>query len=121
MKFKSTKKEIMANYVNVIKIGYCDLQYLLMYKSPIAYTSGVYGWNADVYDLGGGNAIVTGDRPFGNIRPNREIIEKYEKKASEASSMTPLKSHLETIRQYENKLFFNDLLKKFIEEVTNNG
>lgn len=81
MKFKTTKKEIMANYDNVIKIGYCDLQYLLMYESPKAYTAGIYGLNADIYDLGGGVAIATGDRPFGNIRPNREIIEKYEEDA----------------------------------------
>lgn len=53
MKFRTTKKAIMANYGNVIKVDYCDLQNLLKYESPIAYTAGVYGWNADIYDFGG--------------------------------------------------------------------
>ena len=104
MQFKTTKKAIMLNYSKVIKIGYCDLQYLLNYKSPISYTSGVYGWNADIYDFSG-IAIVTGYRPFGNICPDRQIVEKYEEEAQEAYS------------RHEDKLFFDDLLKKFIEEV----
>lgn len=107
MKFKTTKKAIMANYVKVIEIGYCDLQYLLNYKSPIAYTAGVYGWNADIYDFGG-VAIVTGYKPFGNIHPNWEIVEKYEKEAMGAYC------------RHEDKLFFDNLLKKFIEEVLKN-
>lgn len=61
MKFKSTKRDIMANYGNIIKVDYCDLQNLLKYESPIAYTAGVYGWNADIYDFGG-IAICTGYR-----------------------------------------------------------
>lgn len=30
MKFRTTKKAIMANYGNVIKVDYCDLQNLLI-------------------------------------------------------------------------------------------
>lgn len=108
MKFKTTQKEIKADYGSVIKIGYCDLQYLLKYESPIAYTSGVYGWNADIYDFGG-VAIVTGYRPFGNIRPNWEIINKYEREAE----------NIYNFYRYEDRVgALKDLQKNFIAEVT---
>lgn len=52
-------------FSKVISVGYCNLQNLLTYAMPIAYTKGVYGWNADVYAFGD-VAIVTGYRPFGD-------------------------------------------------------
>lgn len=107
MKFKTTKRDIMANYDKVIKVGYCDLQNLLKYESPTAYTSGVYGWNADIYDFGG-ITICTGYRPFGNIRPDWEIMDKYEKEAE----------NIYKVYQYEDRIdTLKDLQKKFIEEV----
>lgn len=111
MKFKTTKKAIMANYGNIIKVDYCDLQNLLKYESPIAYTSGVYGWNADIYDFGG-VAIVTGYRPFGNIRPNWEIMDKYEKEAENICYNYSYEKRRDALQE---------LQKKFIEEVLKNG
>ena len=110
MKFKSTKGDIMANYPKVIKIGYCDLQFLLKYESPITYTAGVYGWNADIYDFNG-VAIVTGYRPFGNICPDRQIIEKYEKEARKIRY---------NYSYEEARKALQELQKKFIEEVLEN-
>lgn len=81
MKFKTTKKEVKEGYRNIIKIGYCDLQYLLYYRNPIAYTSGTYGWNADIYEIGRGSAICTGYRPFGDIKADYELIREYDDKA----------------------------------------
>ena len=75
MKFKSTKKQIMWGYY-CYSVGYCDLQYLFSFKNPIAYTCGVYGWNADVYEVDN-VAIVTGYRPFG-IHVPHELVKKYE-------------------------------------------
>ena len=83
MKYKATKREIMGRYDKIIKIGYCDLSNALDIagKSPEAYTCGVYGWNADVYDMGNGVAIVTGYNPFGNIKPDyATVIEPFNKK-----------------------------------------
>ena len=54
---------------------------LLNYESPVAYTVRREGWAADIYDMGGGVAIVTGYAPFGNIRPSYELRERYEKQA----------------------------------------
>lgn len=81
MKFRTTQKEIRANYNKIICIPYCGLQNLLRYESPVAYTVRREGWAADIYDMGGGVAIVTGYAPFGNIRPSYELREQYEKQA----------------------------------------
>ena len=63
MKLKTTKKDVMDSYNDIISIGYCDAQFLLRGVDPIAYTVGTYGWNADIYNVNG-VAIVTGYRPF---------------------------------------------------------
>lgn len=81
MKFKTTQKEIRANYNKIICVPYCGLQNLLNYESPVAYTVRHEGWAADIYDMGGGVAIVTGYAPFGNVRPSYELCERYEVQA----------------------------------------
>nr|DAE27991.1 MAG TPA: hypothetical protein [Siphoviridae sp. ctvxh7] len=111
MKFKTTQKEIRANYNEIICVPYCGLQTLLNYESPIAYTVRREGWAADIYDMGGGIAIVTGYAPFGNIRPSYELRERYEKQA-------------EKIREYYSfdyekcKVRLHGAICEFIEEVT---
>lgn len=45
-----------------------------------AYTAGVYGWNADIYEFDT-FAIVTGYRPFGKDILSYEFCKKWEKKA----------------------------------------
>lgn len=67
MKYKATKKAVAEGYAHIVYTGYCGLQEALGIIAPTAYTTGVYGWNADVYDFGP-YAIVTGYRPFGDIR-----------------------------------------------------
>ena len=66
MKFRTTQKAIKQGYNNVISVPYCALQSLLRCEDPIAYTTRVEGWGADVYAFGD-TAIVTGYAPFGNI------------------------------------------------------
>ena len=53
MKYKTTTKAIRNYACNPRTAGYCDLQYLLYNHQPSAYTSGVYGWNYDVYEVYG--------------------------------------------------------------------
>ena len=81
MKFKSTRKALMDGY-KCYKVGYCALSHLFWSKNPIAYTCGVYGWNADVYDIGDNIAIVTGYRPFGKS-VDYGTCKKYDDKAKE--------------------------------------
>lgn len=82
MEFRTTKKAVMAGYDKVICAGYCTLQNLLSCESRTAYTCGVYGWNADVYDFGN-VAIVTGARPFGNVRPDWDDLRAIDKRAEQ--------------------------------------
>ena len=106
MKFKTTQKK---NYAAIISIGYCNAYYLLYFNSPIAFTSGVYGWNADIYDINN-IAIVTGYRPFGNIHVDFDIIKKYNTEAKNIISDNAI--------SYEDKKeLVNNLLLDFKTEV----
>lgn len=108
MKYRTTKRDTKAGYGNVICVGYCGLQALLGYESPVAYTARREGWAADIYEFGN-TAIVTGYAPFGNIRPDYETCRKYEKKAGEIPY---------TLSYEERKEALNKLISEFIEEVT---
>ena len=79
MKYKTTTRALKDGYAKIIRAGYCDLQALLSYRSPIAYTCGVYGWNFDVYEIDG-VAIATGYRgmPSKNSREDYKLIREYE-------------------------------------------
>lgn len=110
MKVKVTKKEIKENYKNIISIGYCELQFLLRGKEPNFYTSGVYGWGADIYQINNTTCIVTGYAPFGNIEIERNTIQKYEEKARKICCDYSLNWEQQTKK-------LEKLLDKFIKEV----
>lgn len=63
-KIKMTNAQL--NYSNnyIVRVGYCRLQNLLVGLDAYAYNTGVYGWNWDAYDLGGGVSVCTG---YGNL------------------------------------------------------
>ena len=109
MKFKTTDKEIRRNYNTIIRLGYCSIQSLLNYKTPIAYTCGVYGWKADFYEISPTVIISTGYSPIGNISPNYDVVNSYEKQAQ-----TILYGKME----YEDKKTALDkLLREFVAEI----
>ena len=112
MKFRTTQKEIKANFNKIINVPHCRLQNLLYWESPVAYTARREGWAADIYDMGGGVAIVTGYAPFGNIRPAYEFCERYETQA--ASIRYNYRLSWEEQREQ-----LNQLAKEFIKEATN--
>lgn len=108
MKFKTTKKFVMDNAIT-IEVGYCELQNLLQFAEPVAYTAGVYGWNADIYQIGR-YAIVTGYKPFGNLKPSWKIVDVYNNAARHILKKENL--------SFENKKEeIQKLLQEFIEEV----
>lgn len=111
MKFHTTQKAIRANFHTVIYIPYCGLQNLLNYESPVAYTSRREGWAADIYDMGGGVAIVTGYAPFGNVRPSYELRERYERTAEKIR-------YDYSVFYEEQKNNMHQLQRAFIREVT---
>lgn len=109
MKYKTTKKAVMNGYYKVLAVPYCALQHLLHYESEIAYTTRAEGWGADVYQFGS-IAIATGYAPFGNIRPDYEVNQRYEEKAREAT---------EGIYNWqEKKAILAGLIEEYIQEVT---
>jgi hypothetical protein len=85
------------------------MQTLLQFKSPIYYTAGVYGWNADIYDING-VAIVTGYRPGVGVGVAYDIIRKYENKARNV--MNDIKKDYKQKQKAIEKLLY-----KFIDEV----
>lgn len=87
------------------------MQSLLYYKNPDYYTSGVYGWNADIYQIDSDTVIVTGYRPFGNIKIDYNTIKKYELEAKKIAYN--IKNH--DIEDKKEKI--EKILKKLVENV----
>lgn len=113
MKIKVTKKEIVSNYNNVICIGYCALQSLLNYENARFYTCGVYGWNLDIYEINNNTVIVTGYRPFGNIKVDYDTQRKYEAEAQRID-------YDHTIKYEARKEAIKNLLNEFVTMAINN-
>lgn len=109
MKFKTSAKELKNGVPEkyLRRAGYCDLQALLNYEEPIAYSSGRYGWNFDVYKIGG-HYITTGYRGMVGERANN--TELYEKKAEQIL----YKSGLE---YDDKKRMINALLAEFVQQM----
>ena len=87
MKLQTTKTNIKNNFCTVLTVGYCELQYLLVYSNAFAYSAGVYGWACDYYNPSkkySGVCIATGyntDRLNGK-RVSYELVKEYEQKAT---------------------------------------
>lgn len=81
MKQVNTMKNIKSMYNKVYGISYCNAQNLLVGFQPEWYTSGIYGWGADVYDFMD-KAIATGYRPFGKVVP-QPLVKEFDDKARE--------------------------------------
>lgn len=113
MNGKITKKIVKEAYKNIISVGYCELQSLLRFKGAKFYNYGVYGWNCDIYVIDYDTVIVTGYRPFGNIKPTHELMKKYENKAKKILE----KNNNYSIREKE----LDNLINKFIKEVLDYG
>ena len=112
MKYITTRKAVVNHYGNnILCVPYADLQTLLKFENAAAYTSGTYGWNADIYDVDG-VAICTGYRPFGRSVP-REIVSKYERIARDTVSRFKFPFNWEDLRDE-----LHTLVLEFIREAT---
>lgn len=107
MKYKTTKKNMKESYGKIIKVGYCDLQSLLQFEEPTAYSTRAEGWACDYYDIDG-VLISTGYDPIGNIKADYKTVKEYEEKAREI---------IRNDEVYEDKkIKVNELLKEFINQ-----
>lgn len=81
---KSISMKYTNNFSKVFRCGYCDLQHLFTGFNRIAFNSGVYGWNCDIFaDFTTNICITTGYRNMRGDRIPSEMIEKYDNAANE--------------------------------------
>lgn len=109
-KYKTTQKAVKETHTYVICLPYCAIHTLLSYENPSSYTVNKEGWAADIYRIGCA-AIVTGVSPFGKIRPECDVYQRYE----EIAQRIKYDLNVSTKRQ---KIQFRELLEKFVLEVT---
>jgi hypothetical protein len=107
-KIKTTKTQMRSNHY-IISASYCNLQFLLNHTAPVAYSTGVYGWACDYYDIDG-VIISTGYNPIKskNTKTSYELIKRYDDAA---------RLILRNSSNYEkNKEAVKILLSEFIKE-----
>lgn len=81
MKIKMTNKQLQAGNRRVVAICYEQAPYLLHGVNAYAYNCGVYGWNWDAYDIGGGVTVCTGYRNLTGARVKYDDLEEEAEKA----------------------------------------
>ena len=112
MKLQTTKTNVKNNFVTILTVGYCELQYLLNCCSAFAYSAGVYGWGCDFYQPSSkfsGVCIATGyntDR-MGGKQVSYELVKEYEQKAREV---------MNDYSQTNKREALNTLIDEFIEK-----
>lgn len=110
-KYRTTKKEMKESYNKIICVGYCNLQNLLRFQEPFAYSTCPEGWACDYYDIDD-VLISTGYSPIGSrrTRSTYEICSKYDTEARKIVYDYSL-----TYEEQKEKV--NALLMKYIKEV----
>lgn len=110
-KVKVTKKEMKNSYHKIISVSYCNLQYLLRFQEPYAYSARSEGWACDYYDIDG-VLISTGYAPLDsrNTRSTYDICRKYDDVARGII-------YDYSISRDEQEERVNNLLKEYIQEV----
>ena len=83
-KYRVTKKAMNEVYTHIIGTGYCNLQFLLYFEEPFAYSTRAEGWSCDYYDVDD-VLICTGYAPMRSKRTksNYPIEHEYDGKARE--------------------------------------
>ena len=59
-KLKTSQSKMKTFSPIVLGVSYCELQCLLGYESPVAYTATALGWACDLYTINDRYSIVTG-------------------------------------------------------------
>ena len=113
MKLKATKKEMINGYFKVLGIGYCTMQYLLQYQTPIAYSASINGWSCDYYNID--NILIsTGYSPISskNMISDYDTIYKFEIEAQKIIySDMDYKTKKQIVNQYLYELLELLLIK----------
>ena len=102
----------------VVRIGYCNLYYLLDTIERSGYNCGVYGWNCDIYRVytttGKLVVITTGYRNMRGESVDWKTVKRYNEIAKAVSEY----SNPAYIRDYtERKQYLSDLLDTFCRDI----
>lgn len=110
-KIRLTKTSLNADYWNILGTGYCNLQYLLKFQEPFAYSTRSEGWACDYYDVDD-VLISTGYAPLKSkrVKSTYELEHEYDEIAREIYNDSSL-----SWEEKENRI--NKLLHEFIERV----
>ena len=111
MKYKTTRKAMKESYDRIAKVGYCNLQHLLRFQEPFAYSTRAEGWACDYYDING-VLISTGYDPIEGKRTkcNYDICRKYDDAARKVLCDCSL-----NYEEQQEKI--DTLLNEFIAEI----
>ena len=86
-KIKMSRCDVFRCWPRVWSLGYCEMsEALRLLDGPRGYACGVYGWNYDIYDVGG-VAVCTGYRDMPGSDVPRWFVQKWEKRARRVSSI----------------------------------
>lgn len=107
MKLKVSKKELLKRGNVVLHCGNGELQNLLSYTNPFAYSARLEGWACDYYEIDD-VIISTGYSPIGK-KVNYDIMKKYEEKARNINK--------KSITFEESRKEIGKLALEFIKEV----
>ncbi len=110
-KYRTTKKAMKESYDKIICVSYCNLQSLLRFQEPFAYSTRAEGWSCDYYDIDG-ILISTGYAPIDSKRTKSsyDICRKYDSAAYKILSDCSLSYE-------EQKEKVNNLLMEYIKVV----
>lgn len=127
MKIKTTQKAIKENYSNILAVGYAEYYNLLDKYKADCYTSGGYGWNANIFlNDKTDTAIVTGYRTFGNRLSDEQlaIFKKYDNKAKKLKErfndyIFSDKENTKNYSRYYNQMYYilDKMLQNAIKKV----
>lgn len=109
MKYRTTKKAIRGMSDPVYCVGYANLQNLLRFVDPFAYSTRAEGWACDYYSVG--NVIIsTGYSPIGR-KTDYNLCHEYDQKAYKILCDYSMKWE-------QQKEQIEALLEEFIQKLT---
>lgn len=86
MKLKITNKKVKENYARIYNLNTCKSDRILSLFNAFGYTCGIYGWNADFYDIDG-VCVCVGYRSLIGQMPTEEQKKKINKLAEKVDAL----------------------------------
>lgn len=117
MVVKVTQKQVKEIYgEKIISVPYCTWQSILRPFDPFAYNAGIYGWNFDIYDVGGW-AIVSGYRTIKTEKEDYKLMHYLEEQMRNYV-IEIIRNFIEPLKiEEEEEKKAKELIEQYIMEV----